>query len=156
MPLEYERNVLIQPLAGFHGMDLGDWENCAQEELARADQGRFQVFLSDPDYRAPGGESLREVYARAYPELVNLVHHAEEGETLALILEQNVLQVTCCALLDLGLEAARRFVLQPGRFGVFERSEPKGPYQLTAWQPTHDIFNTVPSSLDREEEMPGV
>jgi broad specificity phosphatase PhoE len=117
----------------FLGMDMGEWTNVNKDQLALADRRRYHSFLTDPDFRAPGGECKREVYARAFPELVNIVHHADEDETLALVLPEAVLQVLCCGVLDLSLESAARFHMDHGSYALFERLFPEGPYQLIVW-----------------------
>ena len=129
--------VSVHPVAGFQGADMGDWENQSMETIARSDRRRYESWLKDPDFPAPGGESIREVYARAYPDLVNLVNQTRKEETLLLVLQEVVLKALCCAVLDLDLESAQRFQLGHGAFGIFERMYEGGPYRLTAWNCSH-------------------
>jgi probable phosphoglycerate mutase len=114
-------------------MDMGDWENLGEEQILLRDRMRFQSWMTDPDFRAPGGESMREVYGRSFPDLVNIVHHADEGETLVLVVQEGVLRALCCGVLDLHLESAHRFRIDNAAFAVFERVYPRGPYQLVHW-----------------------
>ncbi|MDJ0840330.1 MAG: histidine phosphatase family protein [Acidobacteriota bacterium] len=134
MPISYCYDDLsVIPVAGFRAMDMGEWENRGKEEINMSDGRRYQSFLTDPDFRSPGGESRRDVYARAFPHLIDIVKHTGPDETIALVLQEAVMQVLCCGTLDLSLESANRFQVDNGAFAVFERLYADGPYQLVAW-----------------------
>ena len=156
LPIEDLQDISIHPVAGFYGTDLGDWENREITSILACDQGRYESWLADPDFRAPGGESTREVYARAYPELVNIVNHAHPGETIALVLQEGVMQALCCAVMDLPLAAASRFYLDHASFGIFERRAPGASYRMVAWNRNEHISESGPTALEWEEELPGV
>ena len=128
--------VSVQPVAGFQPMDMGDWQDCTLDHLLQTDRARYTSWLTDPDFRAPGGESIREVYGRAFNDLAHIVQHTSEGETLVFILQESVLKVLCCGALDLPLESANRFAMDPGGYAVFERIYPSGPYAMVAWNQT--------------------
>ncbi len=133
MPLGFSQDVSIHPVAGFQAIDMGEWEKKSPEEIRQNDAARFERWLTDPGFPAPGGESIRQVYARAYPELANIVNHARDGETIGLTMQEAVCRAMCCAALDLPLEAANRFHLDNGAYCVFERMFPGGPYRMTLW-----------------------
>lgn len=132
-PIERSQDVFIHPVRGFQAMDMGDWDGRDLDIIKTTDRGRYDSWWKDADFPAPGGESIREVYARAYPELVNIVEHASENETIALILQQTVLRAMCCAVMNLRLEVAHRFHMDHAAFSVFERAYPGGPYQMMGW-----------------------
>lgn len=156
MAIEDYQPVLMHPVSGFQGIDLGDWDNTSRDIITRSDGSRYHNFCGDTDFPAPGGESVREVYARVYSDLVHLVQDAGVDETLALVLEETVLKAMICAILDLPLQAARRFCLDHGSYGVFERIYPGGPYQMMAWNCQQHLLESDPVSHAWEEEISGV
>ncbi len=141
------------PANAFQAIDYGEWEARPRTLLLASDPTRFKSFLSDPDFRAPGGESMREVYARAFPELLNLVHHMEDEETLVLVLQDSVIKALSCAVLDLPLEHAHRFSMEPAAYSVFERLYHGGPYQLLAWSRHPHIENVAEQEEMLEESL---
>ncbi len=156
MIIEDIAEISPHPIAGFHGADMGDWDTREKEIIQQCDGPRYQSWMADPDFRAPGGESTREIYARAYPDLARIVNEGENHETFALVLQESVMQALCCAVLDLPLEAAHRFHLDHGAFGRFERMYPSGPYRLISWNQRGWLSQEVASSLELAEELPGV
>ncbi len=156
IPIEDIHEVLVRPIPAFHAGDMGDWDNRSLNIIKQSDRGRYETWFKDPDFPAPGGESMREVYARAFPEFANIIHHTNPEETLAFVLQDSVLRAMCCAVLDLPLEAAQRFYMDHAAFGVFERIYPGGPYHMVAWNRTEHLLNTHMASLELEEELPGV
>lgn len=147
-------DATLHPVRGFLACDLGDWEGQQLDHILQRDRSRYEAWLSDPDFPAPGGESIREVFARAYGDLVDIVQHAGDGETILFILPEAVLRAVCCAALDLPLEAAQRFSMQHAAYGVFERIYPGGPYQMKSWNDTRHLvqLNQMP---EFEEELLG-
>ena len=135
---------------------MGDWDQMERSVIHQRDRGRYQSWQNDPDFPAPGGESVREVYARAYSELVNIVENTDPNKTIALVLQDVVLRAMCCAVLNLPIEAAQRFFLENGAFSVFERMYPGGPYHLVAWNRNEHLINRASAIMEYEEELPGV
>lgn len=155
MPLCEDRDLILHPVAGFLAADLGDWEGESVEDLVRMDGSRYDRWLNDPDFRAPGGEALREVYGRAYSDIAHIVQQADHGETLAFVVPLMVLRALCCAALDLPLEAGFRFSMDPAGFGVFERMSPGGPYQMISWNQPY-LTAGERETEHYEEELPNV
>jgi len=156
LPIGDIQDVSIHPVSGFQAMDMGEWEGKSPEQLRSEDGARFERWLTDPDFPTPGGESIREVYGRVYPEIVNIVNHAGPDETIGLVLQEAVSRALCCAALDLPLLAANRFFLDHGAFSVFERIYPGGPYLLRSWNQSAHLGETRRESWALEEEAPGV
>lgn len=155
MPICEDRDIILHPVAGFNAEDLGDWEGQERRIVAQGDGSRYQQWLTDPDFRAPGGECMREIYGRAYSDLAHIVQQSETGQTLGFVLPLALIRVFCCAALDLSIESSCRFDIGPAGFAVFERMYPRGPYQLIGWN--------QPATLDQEvrqqyfeEELPNV
>jgi len=139
------------PVAGFLGADMGEWRNMTIEEIRRSDRARYDSWRSDPDFRAPGGESIREVYGRAFADLANVVHACEPEENLAFVLQETVLQVLVCGALDLPLSAAQRFAIDHAAYAVFERAYPSGPYQMVTWNRNDHLKQAIPAESEMEE-----
>lgn len=156
LPLEYQQDLTLHPAGAFHAADMGDWDTLSIDDIKSVDRARYEAWLKDPDFPAPGGESLREVFARVYPELVNIVEYAHPDETICLVLQQTVLRVACCAIMNLPLESARRFHMDHGAFGVFERLYPGGPYQMLAWNYNSHLTHEETPLYEMEGELPGV
>ncbi len=142
------------PVAGFMAIDMGDWGDMSRDEILRYDKIRYRSFLTDPDFPAPGGESRREVYARAFNELVHIVKHTDDDETIALMLQETVMQVLCCGALDLNIESAHRFQIDNGAYAIFDRIFPSGPYQLKAWNRKAHLKPQLPT--EEYEEISAV
>ncbi len=147
-------HLSVIPISGFQAIDMGEWENRGREEISIVDRARYETFLTDPDFRAPGGESKRDVYARALPHLVDIVKHTGPDETIVFVLQEAVMQVLCCAVLDLELESAHRFQVENAAYAVFERIYPEGPYQLVAWNRNDHLSLNLPE--EELEELPAV
>jgi broad specificity phosphatase PhoE len=69
--------------AAFREMNFGDWEGLTwkEVELQFPEDARAWAKLF-PHHRPPGGESFRELQARAVEQLEQLAKHAEPGCTL--------------------------------------------------------------------------
>jgi broad specificity phosphatase PhoE len=139
------------PVAGFLGADMGEWKNLSVAEVRRTDRARYDTWRSDPDFRAPGGESMREVYGRAFSDLAHIVHDCEGDENLAFVLQETVLQVLVCGALDLPLAAAQRFAIDHAAYAVFDRVFPEGPYQMVAWNRNDHLRHANPTETEMEE-----
>ena len=157
MELQHLSDVFVHPFAAFQAADMGEWTGRDIASINIIDRARYETWLKDPDFPAPGGETTRKVYARAYNELVNIVNHAQKDETIALVLPISVMRPLICAVLDLPLESAHRFHLDHGAYGVFERIYPGGPYQMLSWNRNDHLVADSLSSLEEwESELPGV
>lgn len=155
MPYCETEDVVLHPVAAFQAADLGDWEGKRVESLMHTDSSRYQNWLTDPDFRAPGGESMREIYRRSYSDIADMVYSADATQTLGFVLPISVLRVFCCAALDLPLSAACRFAINPAGIAVFERMAPGAPYQLVSWNQPSDLEREFLNNI-YEEELPNV
>lgn len=123
----------------FDGVDLGEWECQRVEDLTSRDGLRFENWPIEPDFPCPGGESMRNVYRRAFSELAAIVSQCEPGETLAVIAPSIVLQCLCCGILDMDLKTAVHFSIDHGGVSLFQRVLPAGHYQLVRWNENHHL-----------------
>ena len=83
-------------------MSFGDWEGRPRAEVEKEQPGPYQTWLTEPArFRAPGGESLSDVLARAWPALQEIAErHAEDAA--AVVSHRVVCKVLLCAALGVG------------------------------------------------------
>jgi len=151
-PIEHSQDVFIHPVRSFQSMDMGDWDGMDKDIINTTDRRRYESWRMDPDFPTPGGESLREVYARAYTELVNIVEHAGQDETIVFVLQQTVLRAMCCAVMNLPLEVAHRFFMDHAAYSIFERSYKGGPYQMMGWNLNEHLPHYSAAMMEMETE----
>ncbi|MEM9622874.1 MAG: histidine phosphatase family protein [Pseudomonadota bacterium] len=78
----------VQPVDGLQELSIGEWEGTRFRDLVR--QHNFMQRLSDePDYAAPGGESLNQVARRVAAALRHIEAQHAAGET-ALVVSHGV------------------------------------------------------------------
>ncbi len=79
-------------------MDWGDWEGRRLAEIAAAEGQALQARESlGLDFRAPGGESPREVQARVLPLLARI---AKEGKPVAAVCHKGVIRAVLALACD--------------------------------------------------------
>jgi broad specificity phosphatase PhoE len=93
-------------------MDFGDWEGLTQEKIAEKDADAWESILKPtPDFRAPGGESLRELRERMHAAYRDVVDAQPEGSAVV-VAHGNALGMLLGALLEMPYSAAWRFRLE--------------------------------------------
>ncbi|MCZ6546186.1 MAG: histidine phosphatase family protein [Chloroflexi bacterium] len=93
-------------------MDFGDWEGLTQEKIAEKDADAWESILKPtPDFRAPGGESLRELRERMHAAYRDVVDAQPEGSAVV-VAHGNAIGMLLGALLDMPYAAAWRFRLE--------------------------------------------
>lgn len=93
-------------------MNFGDWEGLTQEKIAEKDADAWESILKPtPDFRAPGGESLRELRERMYAAYRDVVAAQPEGSAVV-VAHGNAIGMLLGALLDMPYSAAWRFRLE--------------------------------------------
>ncbi|MCB1045134.1 MAG: histidine phosphatase family protein [Acidobacteria bacterium] len=141
-------------VGGFEGVDLGEWEGKRREWVLGSDAARFEEWRSDVDFPAPGGESLRNIYRRAFPDLVSLVERRDPDESLVVVAPATILRVLCCGILDLPLNSALSFRIDCGGVSSFARLFEGGPFQLIQWNDLSHLKTAVARSYELEQEAP--
>ena len=104
------------PHQGLTDIDYGAWTNLTKADVSQRWPHELERWESHPhDCRAPGGESLQEVAARAVATLGHiLVAHARG--TAAIILHDSVIRVLLCHLL--GLPLSSYWLFDPAPCGI--------------------------------------
>lgn len=147
-------DMIPELVRGFEGVDLGEWESKSRQWLLGCDATRFDKWSSDADFPAPGGESLRNVYRRAFPPLVELVERVTPDESIMVVAPGTVIRVLCCGILDLPLKNAMNFRVNFGAVSTFERLYPGGPYQVVQWNDVSHLEQPETAPLEFNQETP--
>ncbi len=97
--------------ARFREMNYGDWEGKTSEAISAEYGTEWEALLKPTaDFRAPGGESLRELRERVHAGYRDVVdRHAEE--TVVVVAHGNAIQMLLGALLGVPYENSWRFQL---------------------------------------------
>ncbi|HLO92936.1 MAG TPA: histidine phosphatase family protein [Burkholderiaceae bacterium] len=110
-PLLARRGLPVQWHAGLRERCFGDFQGHTWAELGEREPEALQRWKSrDPDFAAPGGESLR-VFSDRVLEVVRGLAARHAGQTLLLVTHGGVLDCLYRASLGLDLQAARSWRL---------------------------------------------
>jgi len=134
-PLSRARNTAEAVLVG-RGLELelddrlveighGAWEGKLASDAETADAAMFKTWRTAPsaDFAAgPGGESLGEVRARAWPVLVAACDRLRGDETALIAAHDAVNRVLLCQLLGLPLERVWTFRQAPATLNALSGS----------------------------------
>ncbi len=83
-------------------MSFGDWEGRPRAEVEREQPGLYQTWLAEPArFLAPGGESLPDVVARAWPALQEIAADKPD-DCVAVVSHRVVCKQLLCAALGVG------------------------------------------------------
>jgi broad specificity phosphatase PhoE len=116
--------------AGLAEVNRGFWQTLEVRDLHRLHPESVAAFQLDPwNYRGHGGESDRDVVARAWPVLERACL-ASKGANVALICHYNVAR--CLVLRALGLEPAQSFALRLDKARALLLEDRPGGFHLAA------------------------
>jgi probable phosphoglycerate mutase len=115
-------------------MHFGEWEGRTSAEIAAADpQAHARSRERDPDFRIPGGESFRDLYARAVAA-VSAHARAHAGETIGIIAHGGILDMLYRHTHGIPLQAPRVFSLYNAAYNCLTHDE--AGFRLEAWGDT--------------------
>ena len=101
---------------------FGNWERRTRDEvlsLGDEDSALLARWESDPSCSPPGGESIESVHRRVLSLLEELARcHA--GAQIVLVSHVGPIKALLAAVLDIPLQATRRFFLDPATISVVE------------------------------------
>jgi len=102
-------------------MSFGEWEGLPRTEVEKEDPERYELWLKASErFRAPAGESLAEVAARAWPAVDEL---AERHRVCAVVSHRVVCKVLLCEALGSGAAGFWRVRVDTASVSVLERGE---------------------------------
>ncbi len=98
------RDLTPQAVPEFREIHFGVWEGLSFEEIAHRYPAELEARLQDlANFRIPGGESLRDVRARALPRLENILAE-HRGQACLIVAHAGVNRIILCEALGLPLE----------------------------------------------------
>ena len=124
-------------------IDLGDWDSLRQDEIEAADGIRFEHWLSDENFPAPGGESIGDVARRIWPDFVHEVESCDENEDLLVFAPSIILALIACHILNMPITSAHQLKLNPASTSSFCLAS-LGFYQMGAW---NRLWSAAPAVL---------
>lgn len=130
-PLLLRRTLPVQWHAGLRERSFGDFQGHTWAELGEREPEALQRWKSrDPDFAAPGGESLR-VFRERVLGVVRELAARHAGRTLLLVTHGGVLDCLYRAALGLDLQAARSWRL--GNAAINRLMVSGGQIHLVGW-----------------------
>jgi broad specificity phosphatase PhoE len=117
--------LVAVPLPDLREFSMGRWEGLTAEEIRALDPAAFEAWMADVGrFQFPGGESLSDVAARAWPALEAIEARHAGGSVLVVahggpnrIVLCRALGVPLDRILALGQDYAALSVLERGREG---------------------------------------
>jgi broad specificity phosphatase PhoE len=106
--------------------DMGRWDGLTAEEIRAYDPGAFDRWMgSIGGFQFPGGESLSEVVARAWPAFERIVA-SHPGRALAVVAHGGTNRALLCLALGVRLDRILALGQDYGALSVLERDEGRG------------------------------
>ncbi len=112
-------------------MDFGEWEGRTSAEISLshpAEHARSRA--RDPDFRIPGGESFRDLYARAV-SCVTALAHAHPGQSICVVAHGGILDMMYRHTHGIALDQPRVFSLYNAAFNCLEHDGAR--FRLEVW-----------------------
>ncbi len=122
-PLAEAAGVEVQVEEGLVDMSFGRWEGRPRAQVEQEDPALYQTWLTQPErFRAPEGETLSEVVARAWPAMGDIAARHQGGRA-AIMTHRVVCKVLLCAALGAGEAAFRRVRVDTASISLLHASD---------------------------------
>ncbi|MGY0503709.1 histidine phosphatase family protein [Luteimonas sp. e5] len=116
-----ERSAMLALDAGLAEIAHGEWEGLLASEIAARDPERLQAWRAQPQsVQMPGGESLQQVFDRAWPALVRACEGLGEEQTLLLVAHDAVNRVLLCHILGIPFDRLWGFRQAPATLNLLQ------------------------------------
>jgi probable phosphoglycerate mutase len=103
-------------------MSFGEWEGRARTELEQAEPQLYRTWHEAPkQFRAPGGECLSEVLARAWPTFEEIAQRHDSGR-VAIVSHRVVCKLLLCAAVGVGEEGFWRLRVDTASISAVEKN----------------------------------
>jgi len=110
--------------AGLMEIAHGEWEGLLASEIAARDPERLQHWKDAPDtVKMPGGESLDDVFARAWPAFARACADTPADGTLLVVAHDAVNRVILCHILGIAFSRLWGFRQAPATLNLLEGAD---------------------------------
>jgi len=104
-------------------MSFGRWESRPRAEVEKEDPVLYSAWLTEPqEFRAPDGESLANVIARAWPAMGEITARHKGGRA-AIVTHRVVCKVLLCSALGAGEAAFWRVRVDTASISILDASD---------------------------------
>lgn len=142
--VERRTGLTAQVEPALREISYGGWEARPSAEIRQVDGDRYQAWNARPaDLAPPGGESGREVAARAVPAVHAIVDRHPEGTSL-IVSHKTTIRIIVCSLLGIDLNLFRARLDAPLTSRTVIEFRQSGPYLLSLGDVSH-----LPSHLQK-------
>ncbi|MCD4690138.1 histidine phosphatase family protein [bacterium] len=125
----------------FHNIDLGEWQGAKKETVRIEQPDAWALWTTEPErLRIPGGETLEELRARAFPRLEKLAAR-HDGERVAIVSHRSVIRVLAGAILGMTERYFWRFYMDNAAFSLLRRNG--DGYIIMQWNENCHLRDTV-------------
>lgn len=124
LALGHDREAMLGHDPGLLEIAHGEWEGLLASEIAARDPARLAAWRAAPDtVQMPGGESIAEVAARAWPALQRAAAGLTAHDTLLVVAHDAVNRCLLCRVLGLPLAQMWRFRQAPATLNLLEGND---------------------------------
>ncbi|HEX5693779.1 MAG TPA: histidine phosphatase family protein [Arenimonas sp.] len=121
LALGEHRAGLLQLEPGLQEIAHGDWEGLLASEIRASDPNRLRAWRDSPEtVQMPGGESIVQVFDRAWPAFARACEGLGDGDTLLVVAHDAVNRVILCRVLGLPLSRLWSFRQAPTTLNLLE------------------------------------
>lgn len=122
LTLGADRASLLQLDPGLQEIAHGNWEGLLASEIHARDPERLQAWREAPDtvLMPGGGESLQQVFDRAWPAFVRAAENMGRGDTLLVVAHDAVNRVILCHVLGIPFSRLWTFRQAPTTLNLLE------------------------------------
>ncbi len=123
------------PIGRIHGLEpvpsrllreihFGRWEGLTYQEMSPEEQGTLWKWYEDPFlFAPPGGETLTEVYTRAWSFLQPLLEAEKDGEAHVIVTHGGVIRSLLYRIMKLGLDQLWELSVENASVSLLQRSQ---------------------------------
>jgi broad specificity phosphatase PhoE len=121
----------------FREIGCGEYEGVLFEEIKRTRWEEFLEWLRNPDFPAPGGESMNQLYSRVAAALKEILTDVEDGKRIAVVSHAGVIRMTLAALVGVPVGVATAFSLSNASVSIFYHR--RGRWTCHTWNDTSHL-----------------
>jgi probable phosphoglycerate mutase len=126
----------------FNNIDLGDWQGVPKAVVKRDHPEEWKLWTTNPEgLRIPGGETLADVRARAYPRMLELVRE-HEGKRVCVVSHRSVLKVVSAAAIGLADDYYWKLYLDNAAYSLLGYGHDTG-FSLIKWNESCHVEERV-------------